>query len=107
MKLDFNFQIFDLEGKVEVDQFNKEINVGKVLANALYKTPSKAIDDPMKSVEWAKSLYVGNVINLDKSDQLKLKAFIQKDCVFSPSLIVPMLDVFEKKEETSPSQETV
>lgn len=69
MKLDFNFNLIDLDGN-QIEN----ANAGKLLANTLVQ---QAKGDAVKYWEWALSLNKGEVIDLDSSDQETLKNFIK------------------------------
>jgi hypothetical protein len=69
MKLDFNFNLVDLDGN-QIEN----ANAGKLLANTLVQ---QAKGDAVKYWEWALSLNKGEVIDLDSSDQETLKNFIK------------------------------
>lgn len=69
MKLDFNFNLVDLDGN-HIDN----ANAGKLLANTLVQ---QAKGDAVKYWEWALSLNKGEIIDLDSSDQETLKNFIK------------------------------
>lgn len=70
MKLDFNFNLTDLDG-----QPIENANAGKLLANTLAQ---QAKGDALKFWEWALALNKGEIINLDTSDQTVLKNFIKE-----------------------------
>lgn len=70
MKLDFNFNLTDLDGK-EIDG----ANCGKLLANTLIQQTK---GDAVKYWEWALALNKGEVLDLDTSDQETLKNFIKE-----------------------------
>lgn len=88
MKLDFNFNLTDLDGK-DIEN----ANAGKLLANSLAQ---QAKGDALKFWEWALALNKGEIVDLDTSDQTTLKNFI-KD---SESLAIlakgQLLQVFKK-----------
>lgn len=69
MKLNFNFNLTDLDG-----QPIENANAGKLLANTLAQ---QAKGDALKFWEWALALNKGEVIDLDTSDQATLKSFIK------------------------------
>ena len=69
MKLDFNFNLVDLDGK-EL----KDANAGKILANALIQQTK---GDSVKIWELALSLNKGEIVDLDSSDQELVKTFIR------------------------------
>ena len=69
MKLDFNFNLVDLDGN-QIDN----ANAGKLLANTLIQ---QSKGDAIKYWEWALSLNKGEVLDLDSSDQETLKNFIK------------------------------
>jgi hypothetical protein len=88
MKLDFNFNLVDLDGN-----HIENANAGKLLANTLVQQTK---GDAVKLWELALSLNKEQVIDLDSSDQEMVKNFI-KD---SESLAViakgQLLQVFKK-----------
>lgn len=69
MKLNFNFNLIDLDGK-EIDT----ANAGKLLANTLIQQTK---GDAIKYWEWALKLNKGDILDLDTSDQETLKGFIK------------------------------
>ena len=77
MKLNFNFNLVDLDGK-EIDN----ANAGKLIANSLVQ---QSKGDALKFWEWALSLNKGTVLDLDTSDQGTFKSFI-KDHEYLPIL---------------------
>lgn len=88
MKLDFNFNLIDLDGN-QIEN----ANAGKLLANTLVQ---QAKGDAVKYWEWALSLNKGEIIDLDSSDQETLKNFI-KDSEALPVLAKgQLLQVFKK-----------
>jgi hypothetical protein len=88
MKLNFNFNLLDLDSK-EIEG----ANAGKILAGALV---SQSKGDAIKFWELSLKLNNGEVVDLDTSDQNLLKTFI-KD---SESITIlgkgQLLQVFEK-----------
>jgi hypothetical protein len=88
MKLDFNFNLTDLDGK-ELEN----ANCGKLLANTLIQQTK---GDAVKYWEWALALNKGEAIDLDTSDQGTLKAFI-KDSEALPIISkAQLLGIFTK-----------
>jgi hypothetical protein len=69
MKLNFNFNLVDLDGQ-EIDN----ANAGKLLANTLVQQTK---GDALKFWEWALALNKGEIVDLDTSDQTTLKSFIK------------------------------
>ena len=69
MKLNFNFNLVDLDGK-EIDN----ANAGKLIANSLVQ---QSKGDALKFWEWAVALNKGEVLDLDSSDQETFKNFIK------------------------------
>ena len=88
MKLDFNFNLTDLDG-----QPIENANAGKLLANTLAQ---QAKGDALKFWEWALALNKGDVIDLDTSDQNTLKTFIKESDVLAILSKGQMLEVFKK-----------
>lgn len=88
MKLDFNFNLTDLDG-----QPIENANAGKLLANTLAQ---QSKGDALKFWEWALALNKGDVIDLDTSDQNTLKTFIKESDVLAILSKGQMLEVFKK-----------
>jgi hypothetical protein len=89
MKLNFNFNLTDLDGK-EI----KDGNAGKVLANSLI---NQTKGDAVKYWEWALALNKGDIIDLDTSDQETLKTFIKDSDTIFVLAKAQFLGVFAKK----------
>jgi len=96
MKLNFNTELLGLDGEPFKDEQGTILNMGKVLANNLV-SPAKG--DIIKMFEWAKALYAGETIDIDKSDQELLKKTIIDFPGVSLLIKARMLEVFEKKHE--------
>ena len=88
MKLDFNFNLTDLDGKPVENS-----NAGKLLANTLAQ---QSKGDALKFWEWALALNKGDVIDLDTSDQNTLKTFVKESDVLTIFAKGQMLQVFNK-----------
>ena len=88
MKLDFNFNLTDLDGKPVENS-----NAGKLLANTLAQ---QSKGDAIKFWEWALALNKGDVIDLDTSDQNTLKTFVKESDVLTIFAKGQMLQVFNK-----------
>ena len=88
MKLDFNFNLTDLDGKPVENS-----NAGKLLANTLAQ---QSKGDALKFWEWALALNKGDVIDLDTSDQNTLKTFVKESDVLTIFAKGQMLQVFKK-----------
>jgi len=69
MKIDFNFNLLDLDG----NQIENS-NVGKLVANMLVQ---QSKGDALKFWDWALDLNKGKELDLDSSDQETLKNFIK------------------------------
>lgn len=89
MKLNFNFNLLDLDGK-EIN----DANAGKLLANALI---NQTKGDAVKYWEWALALNKGDIIDLDTSDQDTLKTFVKDTEVLPVLTKAQLLGVFAKK----------
>jgi hypothetical protein len=87
MKLDFNFDFIGLD-----DQVFEGGNAGKMLAGAL---ASASKGDALKFWDWAKKLFKGEVLDLDKSDQETFKVFI-KDSELPIIYKAQILEIFLK-----------
>jgi hypothetical protein len=90
MKLDFNFNLTDLDG-----QPIENANAGKLLANTLVQQTK---GDAIKFLEWALSLNKGEIIDLDTSDQLTIKNFIKDSESLSILAKGQLLQVLSKKD---------
>ena len=88
MKLDFNFNLTDLDG-----QPIENANAGKLLANTLVQ---QAKGDALKFWEWALALNKGEIINLDTSDQIVLKNFIKESDALAILAKGQLLQVFKE-----------
>jgi hypothetical protein len=88
MKLNFNFNLLDLEGQ-EIEN----ANTGKLLAGALVQ---QSKGDAIKFWEMALKLNKGEVIDLDTSDQQLLKTFIKENESLTILAKGQMFQVFQK-----------
>ena len=88
MKLDFNFNLTDLDGK-DIEN----ANAGKLLANTLAQ---QAKGDALKFWEWALALNKGEIVDLDSSDQTVLKNFIKESDALAILAKGQLLQVFKK-----------
>ena len=88
MKLDFNFNLADLDGQ-EIEN----ANAGKLLANTLVQ---QAKGDALKFWEWALALNKGETIDLDTSDQTTLKSFIKDSETLAVLAKGQLLQIFKK-----------
>jgi hypothetical protein len=88
MKLDFNFDFIGLDGQVFEGG-----NAGKMLAGAL---ASASKGDALKFWDWAKKLFKGEVLDLDKSDQETLKGFVKDSESFTVLAKAQLLEIFIK-----------
>ena len=88
MKLNFNFNLTDLDGK-ELEG----ANAGKLLANTLIQQTK---GDAVKYWEWALALNKGDILDLDSSDQETLKTFIKDSETITILAKAQVLNVFKK-----------
>lgn len=89
MKLNFNFNLTDLDGK-ELEG----ANAGKLLANTLIQQTK---GDAVKYWEWALALNKGDILDLDSSDQETLKTFVKDSETITVLGKAQLLGVFSKK----------
>lgn len=89
MKLNFNFNLTDLDGK-ELEG----ANAGKLLANTLIQQTK---GDAVKYWEWALALNKGDILDLDSSDQETLKTFVKDSETITVLGKAQLLGVFAKK----------
>ena len=88
MKLNFNFNLTDLDGK-ELEG----ANAGKLLANTLIQQTK---GDAVKYWEWALALNKGDILDLDSSDQETLKNFVKESETITILAKAQVLNVFKK-----------
>jgi hypothetical protein len=88
MKLNFNFNLTDLDGK-ELEGANS----GKLLANTLIQQTK---GDAVKYWEWALALNKGDILDLDSSDQETLKNFVKDSETITILAKAQVLNVFKK-----------
>lgn len=88
MKLDFNFNLVDLDNN-PIDN----ANAGKLVANSLVQ---QSKGDALKFWEWALALNKGEVLDLDSSDQETLKNFVKDSENFAIIAKAQLLKVFKK-----------
>jgi hypothetical protein len=88
MKLNFNFNLVDLDGN-EIDN----ANAGKLIANSLVQ---QSKGDALKFWEWALALNKGEELDLDSSDQETLKNFIKDSENFAIIAKAQLLKVLKK-----------
>lgn len=88
MKLNFNFNLTDLDGK-ELEG----ANAGKLLANTLIQQTK---GDAVKYWEWALALNKGDILDLDSSDQETLKTFVKDSDAITILAKAQVLNVFKK-----------
>jgi hypothetical protein len=88
MKLNFNFNLTDLDGK-ELEG----ANAGKLLANTLIQQTK---GDAVKYWEWALALNKGEILDLDSSDQETLKNFIKDSETITILAKAQVINVFKK-----------
>ncbi len=96
MKLNFNFNLTDLEGKELLERDGSKVNAGKLLANSLVQQTK---GDAIKYFEWALALNKGEILDLDTSDQDVLKTFIKDSEAIIILAKVPLLQVFTKVQD--------
>ena len=88
MKLNFNFNLTDLDGK-ELEG----ANAGKLLANTLIQQTK---GDAVKYWEWALALNKGDILDLDSSDQETLKNFVKDSETITILAKAQVLNDFKK-----------
>ncbi len=91
---DFNFDILGLD-KTPI------VNAGKLLASAL-SNGNKG--DAIKVYHWALSLYNGEPLHLDKSDEKTLKELIENDQTITILGKAQLLEAFDKTPAVYPTQ---
>ena len=103
-KLDFNIDFTDLKGEPvrprdeKGVEYGPAVKVGEILANAL--AADSQSPDPVKHICWAIELTKGNPIDLDESDQKKLRTYIEeKKGVFTALQKYHILKVIDKPQQ--------
>jgi hypothetical protein len=81
MIIDFNQDLLDLEGNpviISVSDTEKvPQHIGKLLARSLVNGQSKEDAEIMKYNGWAKKIYNGQPLNLDRADKKMLREFVR------------------------------
>lgn len=90
MKIDLNKNLNGLDGQ-EIN----DANIGKIVANAL---ASSGKGDALKLMTWATKLYNGEELDLDPSDLITFKEFINSNENFTVLLKARVLEVLLKAE---------
>ena len=91
MKLDFNKPILGLD-----DQAIPESNLGKLVANVI---TSNTKGDAIKLYDWGRTLYKGEVLDLDRADQDVLKNLIKDSDSITILTKAQALEVFKKEND--------
>ncbi len=112
IKLDFNKPALTLEGKPykEIVSENgqqviteNDLILGKIIANNLVNSPEPG--DLYKLTDWGKSLYAGEVLELDKPDTDKFKKIIEDSKTTIRLIKRQMVDVIDEAIETAKAKE--
>lgn len=91
MKLNFNFNLPDFEGKPQ-----KDANAGKILADMLGKQNKGA---SIKLYDWAMSLWHGKPIDVDATDFDMLRGIIDTTEFLTIMAKVPCIKYMDKVKE--------
>ncbi len=97
MKVNFNYEILDMESRPMLDVDQTPAMAGKILANALVMQPEGEI---IKYFDWALRLHRGEIIDLDRTDQNVIKEFIKNSRTMVILVKVRLLEAFDKKQKT-------
>jgi len=99
MKLNFHVPFLQLDGTPYKEINGDDMLLSTLLANAL-STHTEGIE-PLKALDWMLKLKNGDLLDLDRADQDKLKKLIDPGFRGMQILIRGrLLEIFEKKEET-------
>lgn len=90
MKINLNKNLNGLDG-----QEIKDTNIGKIVANAL---ASSSQGDALKLMTWATKLYNGEQLDLDPSDLITFKEFVNSNQNFNLLLKAQVLETLIKNE---------
>lgn len=90
MKFNLNINLKGLDGQ-EIN----DANIGKIVANAL---ASGSTPNALKMMGWATKLYNGEALDLDQSDLITFKEFINSNQSFTDLLKAQVLETLIKNE---------
>lgn len=107
MKFNFNKPALLLSGKPVVlqhsaDEPGKEQILGHILANNLVAQRTGNI---MKVLDWARKLYAGHIIDLDRADQKTMQSLIEGFPDLSILYKGQLLEILDQKEEMTVAAE--
>ena len=106
-KIDMSHKLVGLDGepiKVPIRSDENEVtfetfSVGSQVAQALAKSGESA--DPVKFWAWAQDLNGGGVINVDESDQTKIRKFVEKEAGMTVALRAQALQAVDSAVEST------
>lgn len=75
MNIQFNKAMLNLADEPIKDEKGNDLTCGRVLANSLV---NQSEGDSIKYLDWARKLYKGEPLNLDRSDRKNLEEFVQR-----------------------------
>jgi hypothetical protein len=97
MNYSFAIVALDLSGKEMLDTNGSTgITLGRILANSLV---SQSKGDALKFYDWAKKMYKGEPVNLDRSDVKTLQEYINNDQSLTVLAKAQILEVLENGKE--------
>ena len=100
MKLDFNREFLNLEGKAIKSPDGNEMTLNVMLGNAIVASAGK--EDILKFLDWGLKLVKGEILDLDRTDQKLLRKTIEGLETINILAKGRFLEVMDKKEpETS------
>lgn len=98
MIYNFNLPALDLSGAPQKDGSGQEIILGKVLANMLASQPK---GNALKFYDWAKKMFAGDPINIDRSDCKVLREFIDNSEQLTILAKAQLIEILETGKDES------
>jgi hypothetical protein len=96
--LNFSKPLTDLSGQSFIDEQGNDMTVNRTLANNLSRCTT--FGDYVKLMEWARDLWKGNPITIDKSDKATLVKLV-KDFKIYPIVKEQIMQVIDAAVENS------
>lgn len=96
MKISFNIDLKTLQGNAAIDDQDRNINIGKILAKCLV---SQSKGDPLKLYGWALKLDTCKDVELDNSDKRVLREFVENTEMLTILAKVQILEIIDNAKD--------
>lgn len=96
MQIDFNKPLIGLNGQAAKDENGSETTLGKILASVLANSNK---GNALKFMDWARKMWNGEVLNMDRADRKMLTEFIETSEVFVNLTKDALLDLLNKDDQ--------